>query len=393
MANKKGFMASMAEAAERSENYSRTAASTGRWKLGWEVFKNNFTRLILLNLILVVFFIPVIVIVFWRNMLISTYASAVPFGSFMSYPYVANLSGVAENVVVRANIRSLATLPAAALLIAVAFSGVFYMVRNMVWTEGVFIGSDFWRGLKKNFFPVAGTLLIYSTMVYGGLVSVSLMNYSISVGAANAVLLTVAKVAIFVLLGFFTIVAMHMLTLSVTYELSFIKLIRNAFILTVSLLPSNIFFAAFSLAGVVLMLFSAMIGGMVAIIIGIVGGILVWTVYCQWIYEKFISDVPAKKPRSAEKQDKQPESAEPTSDYDGDFETVYLNKRPVKPVTDSEVEIAELPATFGRDDLKKLAESKEAMKKDSDKYVEDVLSGKITEKKAEPDPGDEIEDE
>ena len=393
MANKKGFMAGMAEAAERSENYSRTAASMGRWKLGWEVFKNNFTRLILLNLILLLFFIPIILIFFWRNYLISSFASAVPFGSFMSYPYVANLSGVAENIVVQANIRSLAVLPAAAILIAVAFSGVFYMVRNMVWTEGVFVGSDFWRGLKKNFLPFAGTLLIYSVMVYGGLVSVSLLNYAISTGAANAVLLTIAKVAIFVLLGFFTIVIMHMLTLAVTYELSFIKLIRNAFILTVSLLPTNIFFAAFSLAGVILMLFSAMLGGMIAIIIGIVGGILVWTVYCQWIYDKFINDDVPKKAKPTEKQEKQSAKEEITEIADGDYDTVYLNKHPVKPVTDSEVELSELPATFGRADLRKLAESKEAMRKDSDQYVEDVLSGKITEEKAELTAGDENEDE
>ena len=37
----------------------------------------------------------------------------------------------------------------------------------------------------------------------------------------------------------------------------------------------------------------------------------------------------------------------------------------------------ELPESFGREDLKKLEESKAEMRRDSDKYVEDVLSGKI----------------
>ena len=71
-----------------------------------------------------------------------------------------------------------------------------------------------------------------------------------------------------------------------------------------------------------------------------------------------------------------------------------MGKRPIKPITDYEVSILEIPETFSREDLRKLEESKAAMRKASDEYVEDVLSGKIKEGVANEivDEDDDISD-
>ena len=172
MAKRKGFMARLIEGPERSENYARSTLPSNRWQLGWDIFKTNFSKLMLLNLLLVLFSVPVFLLVFLRSANISYEAGNIPFDSFMSYPYIGSLNGQVEYIQMWANLNTLIYLPIAAVILAVGLSGILYIIRNMVWTEGVFIGSDFWRGIKTNFFVVAGTLLLYSVVIFGGILSV-----------------------------------------------------------------------------------------------------------------------------------------------------------------------------------------------------------------------------
>ncbi len=48
-----------------------------------------------------------------------------------------------------------------------------------------------------------------------------------------------------------------------------------------------------------------------------------------------------------------------------------LNSRPIKPITDDELKVAELPTSFNRDDILRLNESKQAIYDDYAKYVEE----------------------
>ena len=48
-----------------------------------------------------------------------------------------------------------------------------------------------------------------------------------------------------------------------------------------------------------------------------------------------------------------------------------LSSRPIKPITDDELTIAELPESFSRADLEKLRESKQALYEDHERYVEE----------------------
>ena len=213
-----------------------------------------------------------------------------------------------------------------------------------------------------------------------GLMSVAFSDFLINTNQSNAILMTIAKIITIISMLFITMVAMHMLTMSVTYELGFFKLLRNAFILTVSLLPANIFFAAFALINYLISMIIPMIGGIMFVIIGLSLGVLIWSVYSHLLYDQCINEkVPgAKRNRGIyEKTNAQTFGDDLADIASSQFDTVYLNKRPVKPVTDYDVEIVELPTSFNREDLRRLEESKRAMREDSDKYVEDVLSGKI----------------
>ena len=102
--------------------------------------------------------------------------------------------------------------------------------------------------------------------------------------------------------------------------------------------------------------------------------LLVWTDYCQWAYDRFVNDkVPgAKKNRGIYEKVKESNS-EALKQYRRQIamSRSSLGNRPIKPITDDELKIAELPTSFNRDDIVKLNESKQAIYDDYARYVEE----------------------
>ena len=188
------------------------------------------------------------------------------------------------------------------------------------------------------------------------------------------------------MIGFISITYLYMLSMGVTYDLKFRQLIRNAIIMTIALVPTNLFFAAFALVSVIIMCLGNTgfaFGIMIFLFFGLSVAMLIWTNYSQWAFDKFINDKVPGAVKNRGIYSKTPDDEE--SDFS--FERSTLGKRPIKPITDYEIEIIEIPETFSRADLQRLEESKQAMRKASDEYVEDVLSGKISSEA----PLDEVE--
>ena len=51
-----------------------------------------------------------------------------------------------------------------------------------------------------------------------------------------------------------------------------------------------------------------------------------------------------------------------------------LSNRPIKPITDEELKLAELPQSFSRKDIEKLNESRQRLYDDHEKYVAEHLN-------------------
>lgn len=368
---KKGFIARMIEGPERAEGYARSTLPGNRWELGWDVFKTNTGKLVGLNLLTFLFFIPLFAIVFLRYMQVLYLASESPFSQNIGLGFPASpwSAGVLEADIYRfANLYTLVFLPIAAAIASVGISGLMYVMRNMVWAEGVSVGSDFWAGVKKNYVTVLLTSLAYSVIMFLIVMSVSYVNYANAAGEGHW-LLTVSNVMSYIMAVLFTIMYMYSLTLGVTYKLKFTQLIRNSFIMTIALIPTNIFFAAFALISVALLFlgnFFMTFGIVILLLLGFSIFALVWTDYNQWTFDKFINDrVPgAVKNRGIYSKNASEEEA------DFSFEKSTLGHKHIKPITDYDVEIAALPESFSRADLQRLEESKAAMRRDSDEYSE-----------------------
>ena len=237
------------------------------------------------------------------------------------------------------------------------------------------IASDFWKGIKQNFFTVLFSLLFYFVILALSILSINMASLMLSTGQGIRWLLIIAQVLSYVIIAIVSMMVMYMVTLGVTYKMSFLKLIRNSFILSIALIPTNVFFIAFAALWFFLMWLGKslpillIIFGFIVLIWGFSLFMLIWTDYSHWVFDTYINDkVPgAKKNRGIYK----PQAEEQTDGEAVVIERSKLASRPIKPITDSEVEIYELPTSFTRADLEKLEATKRAMREDSDKYVEE----------------------
>ncbi len=370
---RRGIFTRLIEGPERSEDYARKSLPTNRWALCWDLLKTNLGKIIKINFLMLIFVLPIFVLIYFRRVLISSQATIEPFAQNLGigYPAYPLITGTAENIVINVDLIFFVGLFLCGFIAAIGIAGGFYVIRNLVWTEGVFVASDFWTGVKKNYKTVLPASLLYVVILAITFLSIDLSNLQIAYDPSTTIIFTISKVVSYVFIVFFTCVYLYMLTLGVTYELKFFKLIRNALIFTIGLLPINVFFMALSIVMLLLLLFDIAsiffaFGLILILLMGLALSTLIWTNYSQWAFDEYLNDkiAGAKKNRGIYKKNASNEPEEFV------YKKSKLSKA-IKPVTDYDVEIAELPEMFTRADLAKLEESKKRMIEDSKKYEEE----------------------
>lgn len=378
MANKKtgGFINRLLVGKEKSEGYARSTLPSNRWELFWDIFKGRFGKLFILNILTVIFFLPIIFLIVYRAGLLATYGSLYPFAQGFGVGYLApvSLTGYSENIVFSVNTLSLLFLPIASMIASIGISGLAYVIRNMVWTEGVFIANDFWRGIKQNAKQMCLVALLYSVVFYVLTLAISFINQAIALGTMP-VLFLILKIIAIILLAFSTLIALHMITLCVTYELPMKHLIKNGMVLSLGMIFSNVAMVIAAAIPFLLLLlgnFILLFGILFILIFGFSFAMLVWTVYSQWIYDGYINDKVkgAKKNRGIyEKVKKDDTTLKQYKTQQQLMPTSKLSSMPIKPITDEELKLEELPTSFRRSDIEKLNESRRKLYEDNENYI------------------------
>ena len=54
---------------EKSEGYARATLPSNRWELFWDIFKGRFGKLVIVNLLVLLFCLPLILMIFFRYIL------------------------------------------------------------------------------------------------------------------------------------------------------------------------------------------------------------------------------------------------------------------------------------------------------------------------------------
>ena len=380
--NKRGFLDRLMMGSEKSEGFARASLPSNRWELFWDIFKGRFGKLIIINLLVLLFCIPLIAMFIFRYVAVVNYGTLYPFSQSFGIGYGAlpTMVGAPETIEASVNSSMLILSPIPFMFLAVGLAGGAYVIRNMVWTEGIFVANDFWRGIKQNIKQLLLIMLLYSLVFYFTIVSISLCNKNIVHEVSPVWVFKIAKIFSYVLLITFSVMTLHMITMSVTYKMKLRHLIKNSFSFTIGLLPHNALFLALGAIPFILLFLDGIfmvIGIVILVLFGFSYFLLVWTDYCQWSYDKFIND----KVSGAQKKKGIYEKVK--ADNEGALKKYReqlaltprssLSSKPIKPITDDELTIAELPTSFSRKDIEKLNQSRQALYDDHAKYVEEHI--------------------
>ena len=107
--NKKGggFISRLMLGSEKSEGYARASLPSNRWELFWDIFKGRFGKLVIINLLTLLFCIPFLALLFFRYIALTNYGVIYPFSQGFGAGYGAlppNLIvGLPENIVFNVN--------------------------------------------------------------------------------------------------------------------------------------------------------------------------------------------------------------------------------------------------------------------------------------------------
>lgn len=397
----KGLVARMLEGKERSDDYARSTLPSNRWSLFWDIIKGRFGRLMFVNLLVLITFVPIILIFLWREMTLSAQNLIGPYGSGLGvgYPVIPEITGMAEWTKFQSDVLFFALYIPASAIAALGISGGMYIIRNLIWTEGVFVANDFVRGIKRNYLNVLEAVLLFTLILFVTQTTSNLADVVIANDSSKIAWMTVSKIGGYIFVVLALLIAFWMISLGVNYRQGPWQLFRNAVIMTIGTFPQTVFFAFLALIPFLLIMLG--IGMLVAfgivllLLISFSYAMLVWMDYSQWAFDKFINpNLGVKVGRGL--YDKSGKREETVSGMAGKGldESAALREyrrmivaqgksklvcRPIKPIDDG-TELYQLPESFSREDLQKLKKSKEDMvedvkafeelHKDDEQYVE-----------------------
>ena len=223
---KKGLIARMLEGKERDEDYARSTLPTNRWQLFFDIFKGSFGKLVKINLLTLIFFIPMLAVLVFSIMYKDVLGFTYPFGSNLGvgYPVAPNLQGLSEMLALESDLMMYGLLAIASIVAAVGLAGGMYVVRNLVWTEGIFVSNDFWRGVKRNFKNALQTVLFFMAVLFVTVMTndmSALAQATGSLGQFQQTMLTISTVVSHIVLFLAIGMAFWMIALGVNYDMKF----------------------------------------------------------------------------------------------------------------------------------------------------------------------------
>ena len=375
---KSGVMARTLAGNERTGG-ARVALSTGRWAAVLDQVRGRFSKLVLLNLLLLIFCIPLVIVFLTRTAYILAGGQSMPFSGwmFVGFPAFPSLAGVAERVLLNVDVLYGALMVAGLVVAGIGISGGLNVVRTMIRRGGEFTLRDFWQGMGANIGHVLPAAAICGIPAYLLLLAVDYSRYLLAVGQGNAAGLIVGIV--FAVIGMVLLALLFLWELSVgaNYKVGFFKALRTALFAVFRLFPFNLFYAALVALPLALLFFGSFlqtIGFVLMFLFGIIYMLLVWMNYSQWAFDNLVGEPEAAPAERAAAPQADKAQADKATALEESLEQATrlrsdLASRPVKPIDDG-MTVYELPASFTRADLQRARASREELAADAKAYAE-----------------------
>ena len=385
---KKGLIARMLEGKEKSEEYARSTLPTNRWQLFWDIFKGNFWKIVKVNLLILLFFVPLLIVVIMSWLLNQNNGILYPFGANLGvgYPAAPNLQGTSEWLTMQSGFMTYIGIMLTSVIASVGLSGGMYVIRNMVWTEGIFVTNDFWRGVKLNFKNAVQTALFFTVILFFCQTLIHMADLNMVSGLTTkgqTTWLRISQGVSYLFISMAAMMSLWMIALGVNYKMTFLIMVKNSFLMMIGTLPQTVFFGALAAIPFVLLVIGGStltaIGVIIIALFGFAYALLVWLDFAQWVFDKYINPKleGAKVGRGIYNRDGSSQLTGDDSASSIEYQRMILSHgksrlvaRPIKPIDDS-LQVYELPQAFTREDLKRLRESKQNIVEDSEAYAEE----------------------
>jgi hypothetical protein len=360
-----------------------------------DVFFGRLGAMVKINLLSLLFALPLIAVWALTYFAKTVDAGMIPYSGNigLAYPVVPDAAEIGEIRNLMHNVRMYMMFIPCIVVLFAGLSGAFYVMRRFVWGEGVGVAAHFFRGVKSNIAPFLLSSVFIATLFPFVMVAISSYDRLDIHAAWKIIGLAASVIALVILLC----MMIFLTTQAVTYNLKFFPLVRNSFLFSIALLPTNIIMLILSVLPVVLLMFASgipflgMIIVMIFILLGLSYIILLWTVYAHWAFDKFVNDrvEGAVKNRGIYRptEDELKKRAErELMSKNTRFNNPALIGRQIKSIDDGST-YTPLSATFSRADLAKLAEEKQAVKDEIDAEfaeLEASAPAKTPQKPAKP---------
>jgi len=274
-------------------DYSRTSVPEGRWKDAWTVFKSNFGKMILLNIIVCITLIPAAVLMYYCAMNISLMGYIYPHNPALGFPFYPDQSGLNERVTLYTDLVFYGALIGASVIAALGISGATYCVRRTLLTGGECKLTSFFRGIKVGYLKTLLPVTVFMVFLFSTVAVYDWMNLVTATGGNRGGAIT-AFVFIIIATVFAGLYCLWLFAVGTSYKLKFKITLKNAFALMIKTPLQTVLMAGFTFIPVWLLLIGGIIRS-IALILFVVLGIsfmlLCWTAYTQWVFDLVVTPV------------------------------------------------------------------------------------------------------
>lgn len=336
----------------------------------WEAFKfllfGRFGTMVTLNLLTLVFALPMIVfmLMFYLNKIVA--AGYIPYSSNIGigYPVVTNAEQLGVLVDFTYTLTEYSILVPCIAILAVGMSGSLYVIRKLIWDQPVRVVKDFFIGIAKSW-----TQSFFVGLAFGMALLFAVFSLGYFDAYGHPVTLKAVSVTLaMILLVFMIIFTSFFMTQNAAFKMRVSVLIRNSVLFVFGAFLQSMIFIGIALIPVYFMFLPdmTMLLTIVYVFIGFSYTELVVTLFCHTCYEKFLYDKVTGAPPTA--YGKREHDAE---EYDAKAnkkkaQTNYKNPKKRKKSIDEGASITPLVPMFKREDLERLQREHERVAADSD---------------------------
>lgn len=378
------------EGNEIADDYTRKATSQGRWGATWDVFKSSFGKIVLINIFVLITFLPGIAVMFVRSMYINAMGLQYPFnagtGSF--YPLYPDIQGLTESIYLSADIIFYALLIVCGFIASVGIAGGAYSIKKLINTQGDFTVKGFFHGVRVCYLNTVVPVTLFMLFYFSAVLIGDWKDLVIAKGGSAAGPVT-AYVFIIIATVIVGIICAWMLAVGVSYRLTPAQLIKNTFVLIIGSPIHTVFFAGFSLIPVWLYLignsvsFFRIIAYIVFIFLGFSFILLVWMSFTQWVFDIYVTPnfKAAKADADSKKTPKQLADEKAEEEQRIARELLAAGKseligRPILPVAEKAV-VTRLGLTYTRNDVSDIAGERAKLEAEIKSYENEHMSNPV----------------